>query len=62
MIVYVNPIHGDDATAEPNNRDKPWRDHATALAVLESARAAQQAAGGITEAFRMVETHKPPRA
>lgn len=60
MTAFVNPIHGDDATARFNDRARPWKTHEAAFAALEAARDRQSAEpGGIREPFRMVETHKP---
>lgn len=60
MTAFVNPKHGDDATARLDDRMRPWRTHEAALEALQAARAVQAAEpGGIREPFKMVETHKP---
>lgn len=60
ITAFVNPCYGDDATAELNNRARPWRTHPPALAALQAARESQAAEpGGVRDVFNMIETHKP---
>lgn len=65
MIAYLNPKHGNDATAQMDSRARPWRTAQAAMAALEAARAAwlvEQSAtvpAASAETFRLVETHKP---
>ena len=50
MTIYVNPTHGNDATAIPDSRARPFKTHPAALAFIEKLPAGT--------AFRLVETHK----
>lgn len=36
MLAYLNPRHGDDSTAELNNRLKPWRTEEALIAAIKT--------------------------
>ena len=66
MTFYINPKHGDDATALADSRARPWKTQQAAVAALAAARAAALAAlassskpYALQETFHLVETHKP---
>lgn len=60
MISYINPIHGDDATAQHGSRRHPWRTYPAAEAALKALHAETLAQDPqSTETFKLVLTHKP---
>jgi len=61
MKSYLNPTHGDDATARHGSKQFPWRTYAAAEAALKEARAAAIALDPqCDETFQLILTHKPP--
>jgi hypothetical protein len=60
MTSYVNPTHGNDATAQHGSRRFPWRTYPAAEAALKALRAEALAADPqSTEVYKLVLTHKP---
>lgn len=60
MKSYLNPIYGDDATAQHGSRRFPWRTYEVAEAALKAAREEALARDPQTqEVFQLVLTHKP---
>lgn len=60
MKSYLNPVHGDDATARHGSRRFPWKTYEAAEAALKAAKAAALAADPQSqETFQLILTHKP---
>lgn len=56
MTSYLNPKFGDDATAQPGSRARPWKTFEAAEAALKEL----QKNAAKDETFKLVLTHKRP--
>ena len=60
MTSYVNPLHGNDATAQHGSRAHPWRSYPVAEAALKQLRdEALQRDPHHPGVYKLVLTHKP---